>query len=141
MTSFLRLSVILLFNAAVSSAGLAEPSRPVSFYGDVRPIFQKHCQGCHQPAKPHGKFVITSFKDLLRGVGDEAVVVPGKPDESLLITEITSQDGAPPSMPKDAEPLATSDVETIRAWIAQGAKDDTPTADGTAAVPDAESDA
>ena len=128
MTSFLRLSVILLFNAAVSSAGLAEPSRPVSFYGDVRPIFQKHCQGCHQPAKPHGKFVITSFKDLLRGVGDEAVVVPGKPDESLLITEITSQDGAPPSMPKDAEPLGTSDVETIRAWIAQGAKDDTPTA-------------
>ena len=30
----------------------AEDPPAISYYKDVRPIFQQHCQGCHQPAKP-----------------------------------------------------------------------------------------
>ncbi|MEZ6068348.1 MAG: hypothetical protein R3B90_22130 [Planctomycetaceae bacterium] len=26
----------------------------VSYYKDVLPIFQAHCQGCHQPARANG---------------------------------------------------------------------------------------
>ena len=42
-------------------------SSEVSYYRDIRPIFQEHCQGCHQPAKRGGEYVMTSFKDLLEG--------------------------------------------------------------------------
>ncbi len=29
---------------------------PVSYFRDIRPIFQDHCLGCHQPAKRGGDF-------------------------------------------------------------------------------------
>ena len=102
-------------------------STRVSYYKEIRPIFQRSCQGCHQPAKASGKFVITSYAAIRQGGGsEEPVVVPGNPQESLLFQEITPQDGEPPSMPKGKDPLSTASIERIRRWIAQGAKDDTP---------------
>lgn len=117
-------SVILALTLFATIGIRAEES--VSYYRDVRPIFQRHCQGCHQPARAGGKFDITAYTAIMTGAGDEHVVVPGKPDESILIDEITAEDGEKPSMPKDADPLPAVDVDTIRRWIAEGAKDDTP---------------
>ncbi|MDZ4782786.1 MAG: hypothetical protein SGJ19_21270, partial [Planctomycetia bacterium] len=37
----------------------------VSYYRDVRPILQVHCQGCHQPAKPGGGAILTDHAGLL----------------------------------------------------------------------------
>src|SRR5947209_3314199 len=107
-------------------AGAADPAK-VSYYKDVRPIFQIHCQGCHQPAKPQGGVVVTSHADLMKkdDMGN-AVVVPGKPEASEVIAALTPQKGKPAKMPKEAEPLADAQVEKIKLWIAQGATDDTP---------------
>ena len=33
----------------------------VSYYKDVRPVFVTNCQGCHQPAKAMGGYVVTSM--------------------------------------------------------------------------------
>ncbi len=108
-----------------------KPKEPtdVSYYRDVRRIFQQHCQGCHQPAKPLGSFVMTEYADLLKA-GDHklAGVVPGQPDNSFIVEQITSKDGGKTAtMPKNNEPLNAADIATIRKWIADGAKDDTPT--------------
>jgi WD40 repeat protein len=110
-----------------SAAAEEEKGGPaaVSYYRDVRPIFQAHCQGCHQPAKAKGKFVITSFAKILDGADGEAVVLPGKSGESLLVEEITPEDGKA-SMPKGGEPLSAAEIELISRWIAEGAKDDSP---------------
>lgn len=99
---------------------------PVSYYNQIRPIFQSKCQGCHQPAKRGGDYVMTDFMALLKGgeTGSEAIV-PGKPDESYLMSLITPEDGAA-EMPKNDEPLAKAEVELVRQWIAEGAKNDTP---------------
>ncbi len=57
-------------------------SAPVSYYRDVRRIFQQHCQGCHQPAKPQGGYVMTSHADLLKpGDRGHAGIVPGNRPE------------------------------------------------------------
>ncbi|HTU89144.1 MAG TPA: cytochrome c, partial [Gemmataceae bacterium] len=49
-----------LLGLSVSLGSAAEPSdKEVSYYKDVRRIFQQHCQGCHQPAKPQGGYVMT----------------------------------------------------------------------------------
>ncbi|MEC7923087.1 MAG: c-type cytochrome domain-containing protein, partial [Planctomycetota bacterium] len=101
--------------------------KPASYYNAVRPILVKSCQGCHQPAKAAAKIVLVDYRQLVEGVHeDEKVVVPGKPEESLLYREIIPQGDKAPAMPKKAEPLSASDVGVIKRWILEGAKDDTP---------------
>ena len=105
-----------------------EESGPVSYFRDIRRIFQQQCQGCHQPAKSQGGYIMTSHKTLLDkpNSGDPGIV-PGKPELSVLVRQITSQEGKPPTMPKGRDPLTQRDVDLIKKWIAQGAKDDSPT--------------
>jgi cytochrome c/WD40 domain-containing protein len=111
------------------SAVADEPaaSAEVSFFKDVLPILrQNNCTGCHQPAKQGGEYVMTDFATLLKGgESGSAAIVPGKPDKSYLIEQITPANGKA-AMPKDAPPLNASQVVMIRKWIEQGAKDDTP---------------
>jgi WD40 repeat protein/mono/diheme cytochrome c family protein len=115
----------------------AEPAE-VSYYRDIRPLFQQHCQGCHQPAKASGGYVMTNHAALLKkGDSDEPGIVPGKPDESSVVYQIVSQNGNRPSMPRGREPLTDLQVSLIKKWIVQGAKDDTP-ASARAVVVDAE---
>ncbi len=110
-----------------SEAGTAAPrAAEVSFDKQVRPILQAHCQGCHQPAKAGGGYVMTSFDRLLKGgESDEPAIVPSKPAESYLVELITPHAGKS-EMPQNKPPLAESEIALIAQWIAQGAKDDTP---------------
>ncbi len=104
----------------------AEGSTAVSFRHDVVPIFRAHCYGCHQGAKRDGDYRMTDFAALLQGGETErAAIVPGKPDESYLIEQITPIDGFA-EMPRDAPPLSSVEIETIRRWIAAGAPNDAP---------------
>ena len=122
-----RFFVAFAIFVLVASRVLAADPPKVSYYKDVRPLFQIHCQGCHQPAKSQGGVVVTGHSDLMKK--DEkgnAVVTPGKPEASELIAAITPQKGTPAKMPKDAPPLHEIQVEKIKQWIAQGAIDDTP---------------
>ena len=81
-------------------------SQKVSFDKQIRPIFQAHCQGCHQPAKAGGGYVMTSFDLMLKGgeSGDRAIV-PSRPDESHLLEMITPENGKA-QMPQDKPPLS-----------------------------------
>ena len=112
--------------AAPPKADAADPSAPVSYWKQIRPLFQAHCQGCHQPAKDKGGYVMTDFARLLAGgdSGDKAVV-PHQPTLSPLVTAITLFDGEA-DMPKGKPPLAEPEVALIAKWIAEGALDDTP---------------
>ena len=103
----------------------ADPQQ-VSYYNQVRTIFQARCQGCHQPAKSGGGYVMTEFSKLVAGGESEtAAIIPGKPDDSYLMELITPQDGKA-EMPKGKPPLKPAELELIRRWITAGAKDDTP---------------
>ncbi|MEZ5942806.1 MAG: DUF1553 domain-containing protein [Planctomycetaceae bacterium] len=106
--------------------------KPVSYHKDIRPIFQAHCQGCHQPAKPSGEYVMTSFAALTQaGESGEAAVVPGKPEESYLLSEITPDAEGNAEMPKGKKALSEVERDLIKRWIAEGAKDDSPEGSGT----------
>ena len=104
-----------------------EPSAPVSYYKDLRPIFQAHCQGCHQPAKSSGAYVMTDMADLIKGgESGDAAIVPGNPEESYLLSLITPNADGEAEMPKGKPALTAPEIELVRRWITQGAKDDTP---------------
>ena len=103
-----------------------KPGEKVSYFRDVVPIMREHCQGCHQPAKRGGELLLTTFAGLKKGGESGAPgFVAGKPDQSLLIEQITPEDGEA-EMPKKKPPLDADQIALIRRWISEGAKDDTP---------------
>src|SRR4051812_15942898 len=58
----------------------------VSYYKQIRPIFQAHCQGCHQPAKSRGEYIMTSFDKLMSGgTSGKKAIVPGQAAKSHLV--------------------------------------------------------
>ncbi len=119
------LFVVGYARAADKKKDAGKPAGPVSFYRQVRPILQRSCTGCHQPAKRGGKLLLTSYDGLKTGGENGPGFTAGKPDESLIVQYIS---GAKPEMPKNGEPLKAAQVELIGRWIREGAKDDTPAA-------------
>ncbi|MFM7132666.1 MAG: c-type cytochrome domain-containing protein [bacterium] len=135
-TSNLIFRILLVSASALSlnKAACAADEKPqgsgsaakISFHKQIKPIFQANCQGCHQPAKAQGGYVMTDFTRLMQpGDSKEKPIIAGKPDDSYLIDQITVHDGKA-EMPKDKSPLAASDTDLVRQWVAQGAVDDSP---------------
>jgi WD40 repeat protein len=115
-------------------ASVAPAADKVSYFKDVRPLFQQHCQGCHQPAKAQGGYVMTDHAGLLKPAdGGKPGVVPGKPAESFLLDEIRVTDGKA-EMPKGGKALKPEQYAVIEKWIAEGATDDTPASAKTKAI-------
>ncbi len=109
----------------------AESPAPVSYHRQIRPIFQAHCQGCHQPAKPEGGFVMTEVSRMFAaGDSGSAGILPGKPADSMLVSQITPDGSGHAEMPKEGKPLAKADIDLITRWIAEGGQDDTPASAG-----------
>lgn len=125
------LSALLLGLACTLSAAppkkeeTVDPNAPVSFYKQIRPIFQGQCHGCHQPAKAKGDYIMTDFAALLKGGEEDVAIIPGKPEESNLVKLIQVHEGKA-EMPQKADPLADTQIALISKWIKEGAKDDTP---------------
>ena len=104
------------------------PDQPkkVSYYEEIAPIFQANCVGCHQPSKDKGGYIMTDFERLLAGGDDDVAIIPGNPDESYLIEEITPNDAGEAEMPKKKDALHPTEIALIRRWIGEGAINDTP---------------
>ncbi|MBL9122540.1 MAG: hypothetical protein JNG90_02830 [Planctomycetaceae bacterium] len=125
-------AIALLLAALPTIVAAEEPAAPaaetkVSYWKDIRPIFQAQCQGCHQPAKKGGGYLMTDHASLLlEGDGGLPGIEPGSPDESYLMAQILPQGDKPAKMPKGTPPLSAVEVELIRKWIAEGAVDDSP---------------
>ena len=129
-TSLAGFALALLAHANLHAAPKKEeaidPSKPVSFYKHIRPIFQAQCNGCHQPAKAKGDYVMTDFAKLLKGGEEGSAVIPGKPDESNLLKLIVPDAAGKAEMPQKTDPLHATQIALVKRWIAEGAKDDTP---------------
>jgi len=54
----------------------------------------------------------------------KALVVPGKPEESLFYTKLTASPPCGARMPFGGGALPDTQIEMVRSWIAAGAKDD-----------------
>ncbi len=96
--------------------------RVVAFREHVRPILVENCLRCHNPqrARRSGDLVLTSIAGALDGGMSGPVIVPGHPDESLLITAVRRTD-PDLQMPKGRPKLPDDQVEALERWIADGA--------------------
>src|SRR5688572_26281557 len=122
-TVFGFLCALCVFVVNPSSASAADPT----YWADVRPILRKHCTVCHSERKLDAYDVSAGLAldkpELIARGGQDGkvrVLVPGKPDESLIVTLLSSKDKKR-AMPLDADPLSEADIATIRKWVAAGA--------------------
>src|SRR5258708_27617819 len=103
---------VLLFFLPICRA--ASPS----FEKDIRPILKAHCFDCHgEGEKLNGGLDLRLRRLLLKGGDEGPVIVPGKPERSLLFKLVHSGE-----MPKRDKKLTHEQVALIKEWIATGAK-------------------
>ncbi|MEQ8700031.1 MAG: DUF1549 domain-containing protein, partial [Bauldia litoralis] len=96
-------------------------SDDVDFRRDVWPILEMNCLDCHDEGETE-RARLGTRSGLFEGFGSQAPVVPFDPEASRLYQLVTLDPGDPDRMPKDGLPLGEDEIETIRQWIAQGAK-------------------
>src|SRR5437016_5204636 len=117
----IRLPLILATIVATATPSHAA----VNFNRDIRPIMSDTCFRCHGPDKA------ARMAGLRLDIRDEALkprkpdvipIVPGDPEHSAIIQRIFAKDARimPPQFAH--KELSPSQKETIRRWVAEGAK-------------------
>ncbi len=90
---------------------------------DVQGILSAKCWVCHGRVTRQAGLDLRSRDSLLKGGKSGAVIVPGNPDESLIIRRVTAQQMPPPELQEQfsVRGLTTDELDKVRSWIARGA--------------------
>ena len=103
------------------------------FKADVMPIIQKYCLPCHAAESFNpSELALDDHASLIKGGEHGTAVVPGKPEESLLVKKVMADPPFGKRMPvqkrrKSPEPpvqLTDDEVKVVQEWIRAGAKND-----------------
>jgi len=89
------------------------------FETSVRPLLVERCFKCHGDKKQWGGLRLDSREALLQGGDSGAAIVPGKPDESLLIRAVRHTDDDL-RMPQD-DKLTQPQISELVRWVEMGA--------------------
>ena len=94
------------------------------FETKIRPVLVQHCYKCHSVSgkKSEGSLLLDSRAAIRKGGDRGPAVVPGKPDESWLLTAILQTD-ADLKMPPKKERLPKEVLNDFTTWIRMGAPD------------------
>lgn len=108
-----------------SSVASIVAADPIRFGRDIRPILSDRCYLCHGPdrAKQKAGLRLDSFEGATAPRKDGAAIVPGHPDESLLLQRISSvaADTVMPPPDSGKHAITAAEQATLRQWIAEGA--------------------
>lgn len=124
----LLLTEVILFNACSRDSVYPEYN---NYPAEVGELLVTHCagKGCHnsQSAVACAGLDLSSWDKLFQGSGNNAAVVPYRPDQSFLLFSVnTYSELGPqltPTMPLNNHPFSKDQVLLLRDWIAQGAPD------------------
>jgi len=123
--------VVCAVLAMESRSARAQDAGSVKFYTEkVVPIVQENCYRCHGGVNHRGGLTLDTKAGLLKGGHSGVVVVPGHPEQSLLVKLIRHEGPAddPKDMPPNKPKLSDADIATVEQWIKAGAimPEDTP---------------
>ncbi len=123
-TTITRMAALALLPAALVAC---QSEAPVSFAADVKPVLDQYCLKCHQPGGAgHAAtgLSMASHADLLKGTANGAMVVPGDSLGSNLVVLMEGRADPSIKMPHgSSDKVAQYQIDKIKAWIDQGAKD------------------
>lgn len=93
----------------------------VDFTNHVKPILASRCVACHSSGALFGELNLENralaFKKRERG----PAILPGRPESSPLYQVLRLPPRDPRAMPPTGHRIPDSEVQTLRAWIRQGA--------------------
>jgi mono/diheme cytochrome c family protein len=113
-----QMALIIVLSYMLLASALVFGAAPPVFEKDIRPVLKAHCFDCHgEGEKLKGGLDLRLRRSMLQGGDDGPVIVPGKPDRSLLFKMVQSGE-----MPKREKKLTREQVALIKGWIAGGAK-------------------
>ena len=97
----------------------AKQSGGVDFAKQIKPILAEHCYRCHDKKSKGGLRLSSRAAALKGGESELPAIVPGNPEESMLVELIDPDLGG--TMPPQGDPLPKAQRELIATWIRQGA--------------------
>ena len=107
------------FQVLADETSARAPADVPRFETHVRLILKTHCFQCHgEEQEVSGGLDLRLVRLLKQGGESGEAIVPGKPDESLLMRRI--YDGEMP--PDESKQLSKADAKLIHDWIAAGAQ-------------------
>lgn len=117
-TGFLAAGSVL----ADEPTGLNTTDLDTVYLSKVQPLLKERCYSCHSHAarKSRGGLAVDSREALITGGESGAAIVPGKPEESVLIDAV-KRDGLEMPPEGKGEPLNAAEIELLERWIRDGA--------------------
>ncbi|HEV3444142.1 MAG TPA: PSD1 and planctomycete cytochrome C domain-containing protein [Gemmataceae bacterium] len=115
------LLVALAVSAAPPALRAAEPNPQGAefFERNIRPILVETCHKCHGGEKHKGNLDLTSRAGMLKGGDSGPAIVPGRPEQSLLIKALGYTDDVLRMPPKSK--LANNRIADFTTWVKMGA--------------------
>jgi hypothetical protein len=104
--------------AGAGAGAKPDPAAVEFFEKNVRPILAARCHECHGPLKQKGGLRLDARASVLAGGSTGPAVVPGNPDESLLVDAINY--GEARQMPPKSK-LPLEEIDTLTEWVRRGA--------------------
>ncbi len=114
-----------------SGGGVADMSKGISFHDHVFPLLEERCLDCHsEPYVKNGRTIhpkaglrLDTYEWIIKGNLDGTILEKGNPDESTLIAVITLDSDDPEIMPPKGDPLTEDEINMLKQWILEGAKE------------------
>ena len=105
-----------------SPSDIVFPADSVSYSRHLQPLFNQACamSGCHSAVESSDRVRLNNYQNLMFGQNGTPVVVAGRPESSLLVSRIDGQLGQ--RMPLNLNPLNQNQIDGIKKWITEGAK-------------------
>lgn len=113
----IRLLILSTLLGIASSIADADDARQPG-WGEVSPIFAKHCTNCHSS---HGAALglrLDSYEGALAGSVKGVVLLPGNAAKSELVRRLRGE--SVPRMPFLGYPLQQDQIELIERWVEGG---------------------
>ena len=109
--------------AQASKPQAITPDQLQFFESTIRPILVDQCYGCHsaQSGRARGGYLVDTRDGARKGGGSGPGIVPGKPDDSLLIQAVRYHDEDLQMPPKGK--LSEDQIKALERWVAMGAPD------------------
>ena len=110
-----------------SNAGSPTNKKGIAFFeSKIRPLIIDHCQKCHDGSagKTKGGLTLDTRAGWQKGGDTGKVIVPGKPEESLLYQALLyTHDDVQMPPKKEGGKLSDEKIAAVHAWIKMGAPD------------------
>ncbi len=97
----------------------------VSYQKDVLPVLKANCFECHTPGGigyEMSKLDMSTYDTLMKGTQFGPVVKPGDSLTSVLVMLIENRADSSIHMPYQRNLMSQPNIDTIKTWVAQGAK-------------------